>query len=237
MNAINPQFEKSNDGTSVINCAAGAETDFWTRMDKPALSEVDLFREPAVDTKTVLLVEDDEDCRTIRSTMLRHHGYQVLEATDGEAGVRIAREQHPDLILMVSGPAAPEWLVSGGVDPARTGHRKHSARRPDSPCLGRGPREGGCFGLRQLSGEALPAQPRTEGGQAAHWTGNTPRALVGHPPNPGVIVHGRRRGVLPLLSAGQIRPVIDRVYPFAEIADAHRQMEANASFGKIVLVW
>ncbi|HEX2191249.1 MAG TPA: NAD(P)H-quinone oxidoreductase [Longimicrobiaceae bacterium] len=43
--------------------------------------------------------------------------------------------------------------------------------------------------------------------------------------------------VLPLLSSGKIRPVIDRVYPFSEIAEAHRQMEANESFGKIVLTW
>lgn len=43
--------------------------------------------------------------------------------------------------------------------------------------------------------------------------------------------------VLPLLSSGKIRPVIDRVYPFADIADAHRQMEQNDTFGKIVLKW
>jgi putative PIG3 family NAD(P)H quinone oxidoreductase len=43
--------------------------------------------------------------------------------------------------------------------------------------------------------------------------------------------------VLPLLSSGKIRPVIDRVYPFSEIADAHRQMEENDTFGKIVLKW
>jgi NADPH:quinone reductase-like Zn-dependent oxidoreductase len=43
--------------------------------------------------------------------------------------------------------------------------------------------------------------------------------------------------VLPLLSSGKIRPVIDRVYPFSEIADAHRQMEQNDTFGKIVLKW
>jgi NADPH2:quinone reductase len=43
--------------------------------------------------------------------------------------------------------------------------------------------------------------------------------------------------VLPLLSSGKIRPVIDRIYPFSEIADAHRQMEQNDTFGKIVLKW
>jgi NADPH:quinone reductase len=43
--------------------------------------------------------------------------------------------------------------------------------------------------------------------------------------------------VLPLLASGRIRPVIDRVLPFEEIREAHRYMESNESFGKIVLTW
>ena len=43
--------------------------------------------------------------------------------------------------------------------------------------------------------------------------------------------------VLPLLSSGRVRAVVDRVYPFTEIRRAHAQMEANESFGKIVLRW
>ena len=43
--------------------------------------------------------------------------------------------------------------------------------------------------------------------------------------------------VLPLVSRGAIRPVIDRVFPANEIRDAHERMESNASFGKIVLTF
>jgi putative PIG3 family NAD(P)H quinone oxidoreductase len=43
--------------------------------------------------------------------------------------------------------------------------------------------------------------------------------------------------VLPLVSRGAIRPIIDRVYPANEIRDAHERMESNASFGKIVLTF
>lgn len=43
------------------------------------------------------------------------------------------------------------------------------------------------------------------------------------------------REVLPFLASGAIRPVIDSRYPLAEVADAHRRMEANANVGKIVL--
>jgi len=43
--------------------------------------------------------------------------------------------------------------------------------------------------------------------------------------------------VLPLISSGRIRPVVDRVFPFTDIREAHRYMESNRSFGKIVLRW
>ena len=43
------------------------------------------------------------------------------------------------------------------------------------------------------------------------------------------------RHVLPLLADGRIRPVVDSVFPLEEVAEAHRYMESNANFGKIVL--
>jgi NADPH2:quinone reductase len=43
--------------------------------------------------------------------------------------------------------------------------------------------------------------------------------------------------VVPLFAAGRIRPVIDSVHSFDQMADAHRLMEENRSFGKIVLLW
>jgi NADPH:quinone reductase len=37
--------------------------------------------------------------------------------------------------------------------------------------------------------------------------------------------------------AAPLRPVLERTYPMAQLADAHRVMEGNATFGKIVVVW
>ena len=34
-----------------------------------------------------------------------------------------------------------------------------------------------------------------------------------------------------------LRPVLERTYPMTQLADAHRVMEENATFGKIVVVW
>jgi CheY-like chemotaxis protein len=50
--------------------------------------------------KTVLLVEDNADNQEIYRIILTHHGFSVLQAWDGEGGVRMARDHAPDLILM-----------------------------------------------------------------------------------------------------------------------------------------
>jgi len=41
--------------------------------------------------------------------------------------------------------------------------------------------------------------------------------------------------VLPLFSAGRLHSVVDQVFTLDRIADAHRSMEANTNFGKIVV--
>lgn len=50
--------------------------------------------------KTILYVEDNELNRKIVRDMLRRTPYRLLEATDGEAGIAMARTECPDLILM-----------------------------------------------------------------------------------------------------------------------------------------
>jgi putative PIG3 family NAD(P)H quinone oxidoreductase len=43
------------------------------------------------------------------------------------------------------------------------------------------------------------------------------------------------RDVVPLLGAGALRPVVDRVFPLGEIRAAHERLASNETFGKIVL--
>jgi two-component system cell cycle response regulator DivK len=50
--------------------------------------------------KTILVVEDDKDHLTIAAALLRYYGYAVLEAMNGNDGIKLAIERKPDLILM-----------------------------------------------------------------------------------------------------------------------------------------
>lgn len=46
-----------------------------------------------------------------------------------------------------------------------------------------------------------------------------------------------RRAALPLFDEGRLQPVIDSVLPVAEAARAHALLEADETFGKVVLTW
>ena len=48
----------------------------------------------------ILVVEDQEDNRRIVRDLLESVGWRLIEAGDGEEGVRLARSERPDLILM-----------------------------------------------------------------------------------------------------------------------------------------
>ena len=50
--------------------------------------------------KTILYVEDNEMNRKIVRDLLKRTTYRLIEAFDGEAGVAMAVQERPDLILM-----------------------------------------------------------------------------------------------------------------------------------------
>jgi putative PIG3 family NAD(P)H quinone oxidoreductase len=49
------------------------------------------------------------------------------------------------------------------------------------------------------------------------------------------IVSAVLAGVWPVIAAGEVKPVIDRVLPLSEVADAHRLLEESSHIGKVLL--
>jgi len=66
--------------------------------------------------KTVLIVEDNELNMKLFRDLLQAHGYETLHTREGMKALEIAREHHPDLILMdiqlpeVSGMEVTKWI-------------------------------------------------------------------------------------------------------------------------------
>jgi CheY-like chemotaxis protein len=69
---------------------------------------------------TILIIDDDAELRDIVRLKLEVDNYQVFDAESGEAGVEIAIEHKPDIILMdiimpgISGHEATESLIKQG---------------------------------------------------------------------------------------------------------------------------
>jgi NADPH2:quinone reductase len=62
------------------------------------------------------------------------------------------------------------------------------------------------------------------------------------PEERAALVRGFAERMLPLFDqriehASPLRPVLERTYPMTELAEAHRALEGNETFGKVVVVW
>ena len=51
-------------------------------------------------SQKILIIEDDQFLRELMFKKLAVQGYQVLEASDGEEGVKLAKSEKPDLVLL-----------------------------------------------------------------------------------------------------------------------------------------
>ena len=51
-------------------------------------------------SKKIIVVDDEKDIVETLSFMMRARGYEVMEAYDGEEGLKLAKEQSPDLMIL-----------------------------------------------------------------------------------------------------------------------------------------
>lgn len=49
---------------------------------------------------TILFVEDQFELRAVHSAYLQSHGFRVVTAADGDAGLELARSEQPDIIVL-----------------------------------------------------------------------------------------------------------------------------------------
>jgi two-component system, cell cycle sensor histidine kinase and response regulator CckA len=59
-------------------------------------------------SETILLVEDEEAMRTLTARVLREHGYAILEAATGDAGLRLAQAHAGQIDLLLADVMLPE---------------------------------------------------------------------------------------------------------------------------------
>ena len=86
-----------------------------------------------------------------------------------------------------------------------------SARLPDNP--GRFLMKPGCLGIEEMSDDNIITVD-IEGEKVSGWM----------------------REIMNGVAEGWIRPHVDRAFPFDQVADAHRYIEARKNIGKVVLV-
>jgi len=120
--AICKKFAELMRGKIIVESTPGAGTCFTFVV--PAIA-VDIKKEDSAETKndgneeaqmeglaTVLVVDDDQSSREISKRILSKRGYSVLTADDGASGIEIAREQHPDIIVLdILMPGMDGWQV------------------------------------------------------------------------------------------------------------------------------
>ena len=95
----------------------------------------------------MLVVEDDDETRMVYSDALGFVGYRVLTASSGIEGLRTARDEHPDVILLdLSLAGADGWEVVRCLKASQltgdipvllvTGHADLSERAEAEGCAG-----------------------------------------------------------------------------------------------------
>ncbi len=92
--------------TMTLNESSQTEIPRPTGLSIPLESPRDGNRLEARQRKTILLVDDQLDLRTLVRLTLEDPGLEILEAVDGAAAVEIAQKETPDLILL-------DWMMPG----------------------------------------------------------------------------------------------------------------------------
>ena len=76
--------------------------------------------------------------------------------------------------------------------------------------------------------ESVPFRVRTADGDTVELTYSSPRQAATHDERSVL-------DTLPWFESGELKPVIDRVYPLEQAGAAHQRLMDRAQFGKLIL--
>jgi CheY-like chemotaxis protein len=65
--------------------------------------------------RRILITEDNPQNRLLVKDVLEFHGYEIMEAEDGQAGIEMAKKYKPDLILMDLQMPVMDGLTAGKI--------------------------------------------------------------------------------------------------------------------------
>ena len=101
--ALVKQIVALHDGTVVVDAKAGGPGSTFTvtfvRIARPE-GDADAARQKGTGHGRILLVEDNVDARDVLAALLRGHGFDVVEAHDGEEALAAAAKHRPDVVVM-----------------------------------------------------------------------------------------------------------------------------------------
>src|SRR5271167_84150 len=111
--AISKHFCEMLGGGIAVESAAGQGSTFTiTLPDRGRVLAAAAIPTGAEHAALVMVVDDDPNARDILAATVRREGYRVIEATDGESALALAREWHPDVITLdVLMPRMDGWAV------------------------------------------------------------------------------------------------------------------------------
>ncbi len=112
---------KQHQGWIQLDSAVGEGTTFRVFLPlteaTPAATLDEQERQRLKGTETVLVVEDEVRVRLLTSTLLERYGYEVLQAADGDAALKLWAEKKTSIGLLVSDLVLPGTV--SGLDLAR----------------------------------------------------------------------------------------------------------------------
>jgi two-component system, cell cycle sensor histidine kinase and response regulator CckA len=77
-------------------------------QEEESVASVPVFTSPDIGTETILLVEDEDEVRTVLHQILTGKGYRVFQASSGEEGLALARLSRGPIHLLLTDVTMPQ---------------------------------------------------------------------------------------------------------------------------------